>query len=398
MSKDPIIIAGAGIGGLSAAACLLRAGQEVVVLEQAPVLGEVGAGIQISANAARVYDHLGLLADIEDRGAVPESYRFRMFDDGEVLQSIPLGEGYRARHGVPYVTIHRADLHAALVQAVRALDRDAVRLGVTVTGFEQDNSGVTIHLEGGETLRGAALIGADGIRSAVRRQILGDTPAEYTGDTAWRVIVPAEALPEEYRTRDVDIWVGPRRHAVTYPLRGGNLVNFVGCVEHEGLEDESWTTPRPWQEMHDDFQGWHPMIAALIDRADKGACYRWALRLRPPVSRWTEGRGTLMGDAAHPTLPYMAQGAAMAVEDAAVLARALEAEGGDIAPALALFEQARLPRTTRIVTESSANRHLFHEPDRDRLRASFAARDMNAERSAWLFSYDPLSAPLDSVA
>ena len=396
MSAAPILIAGAGIGGLSAAACLIRAGHTVRLFEQAPTLSEVGAGIQISANAARVYAHLGLLDEIEARGALPDTYRFRMFDDGEVLQSIPLGSGYRGRHGVPYVTIHRADLHAALVAAVERLDPEALRLGARITGFAQDADGVTAQLEDGSTARGAALIGADGIHSAVRRQILGDTAVEYTGDTAWRVIVPAEVLPEAFRTREVNIWVGPRRHAVTYPLRGGSLVNFVGCVEQEGWEDESWTTPRPWAEMRDDFTGWHPMIAALIERADRDQCYRWALCLRAPVANWTEGRVTLLGDAAHPTLPYMAQGAAMAVEDAAVLARALEGEG-DIAAGLARYQASRLPRTTRIVTESSANRHLFHEPDRERLRAAFAKRDMNAERTAWLFSYDPLGVPLDEA-
>lgn len=392
MTDAPILIAGAGIGGLTAAACLLAGGRDVQVFEQAPALAEVGAGIQISANAARVYAHLGLLPAVEAAGFLPDQYLFRMFDTGEVLQTIPLGPGYRARHGVPYVTIHRADLHTALVARVAALKPGAVRLGARVLRFDQDEGGVTLHLADGP-VRGAALIGADGIRSVVRRQLLGDTEAEYTGDAVWRVILPMDAVPPELRTQDVSIWVGPRRHAVTYPLRGGSLLNFVGCVETPGWTEEGWTTLRPWAEMAADFTGWHPLIAAIVDAAPRGGVASWALRVRPPVPNWTDGRVTLLGDAAHPTLPYMAQGAAMAVEDALVLARAVQA-APDMPAALAAYQAARIDRTARIVTESSANRFLFHNPDRDALRASFAGRNLNAERTAWLFSYDPATAPL----
>ena len=387
----PVLIAGAGIGGLTAAACLLQAGIDVEVYEQAPALAEVGAGIQISANAGRVYRHLGLMDAVRAAGAVPALYRFRMFDTGEVLQTIPLGAGYEARHGVPYVTIHRADLHALLVDRVRALKSDAIRLGVAVTGYSSGPSEAALLTPRGP-VRGAAVIGADGIRSAIRAQMLGDTPAEYTGDCVWRAMVRTDDLPIEHRSDCVDIWVGPHRHAVTYPLRGGALTNFVGCVEYDGLPEESWTTARPWSEMQADFTGWHPMIQALIDHASRDECYRWSLRIRPPVGNWTDGRVTLLGDAAHPTLPYMAQGAAMAVEDAVVLARAMS--GAEVPQALTAYQRARLARTTRIVTESTANRALFHQPDRDRLQAAFAARDMNAERSAWLFSYDPVTVDL----
>lgn len=387
----PVLIAGAGIGGLTAAACLLQAGIDVQVFEQAPALGEVGAGIQISANAGRVYRHLGLLEAVRAAGAVPALYRFRMFDTGEVLQTIPLGAGYEARHGVPYVTIHRADLHALLVDRVRSLKPDAIRLGVGVQGYESGPDGAVLQTSQGP-VAGSAVIGADGVRSAIRAQMLGNTPAEYTGDCVWRAMVPTADLPPEHRTDCVDIWVGPHRHAVTYPLRGGALTNFVGCVEYDGLPEDSWTTARPWAEMQADFTGWHPMIGALIDHAARDQCYRWSLRIRPPVDNWTDGRVTLLGDAAHPTLPYMAQGAAMAVEDAVVLARCLD--GAEVPGALARYQQARLARTTRIVTESTANRALFHQPDRDRLQAAFAARDMNAERTAWLFSYDPVSVDL----
>ncbi|MDO9524950.1 MAG: FAD-dependent monooxygenase [Gemmobacter sp.] len=386
--SGPVLIAGAGIGGLTAAACLLQAGIDVEVYEQAPVLSEVGAGIQISANAGRVYRHLGLMDAVRAAGAEPALYRFRMFDTGEVLQTIPLGSGYEARHGVPYVTIHRADLHALLVERVRALKPDAIRLGVGVSGYATNGREAELLTSRGP-VRGAAVIGADGIRSVIRAQMLGDTLAEYTGDCVWRAMVQTPDLPPEHQSNCVDIWVGPHRHAVTYPLRGGALTNFVGCVEYDGVPEDGWTIARPWAEMQADFAGWHPMIGALIHHAARDACYRWSLRIRPPVQSWTDGRVTLLGDAAHPTLPYMAQGAAMAVEDAVILARCLAST--DVARALSAYQHARLARTTRIVTESTANRALFHQPDRDRLQAAFAARDMNAERSAWLFSYDPVT-------
>lgn len=388
-----ILVAGGGIGGLTAAATLLQAGFEVVVFEQAPVLAEVGAGIQVSANAGRVYRSLGLLEAVEAAGVLPDAYHFRIFDSGEILQTIPLGAGYRERHGVPYVTIHRADLHRLLVDKVRSLDPGAVRTGCAVASFAEDEDGVTVTLADGATERGAALIGADGIKSVVRRGIAGPDEAAYTGDAVWRVMVPMDRLPPEHRWGSTDIWAGPGRHAVTYALRGGALMNLVGCVEHAQWEDESWTTPRPWAEMRADFEGWHPMITTIIDAADRDQCFRWALRDREPIRDWSSARVTLLGDAAHPTLPYMAQGAAMAVEDAAVLARALS-RGPDVPSAIALYQRNRVDRTARIVNESRANRGLFHLPDVDALRAAFKKRDMNAERSAWLFSYDPTTVEL----
>ncbi|MFP1678977.1 FAD-dependent monooxygenase [Alloalcanivorax sp. C16-2] len=390
MTEKNVLIAGGGIGGLTAAACLLQRGIDVDVYEQADELGEVGAGIQVSANASRVYQHIGILDDLVEAGSCPEAYRFRLFDSGEVLQTIPLGSAYVRRHGVPYVSVHRADLHRLLVERVTALKPDAIHLGVEVTGFEElQQGGVTLRFADGGCVTGRALLGADGIKSAVRRQIVGAAPVTYTGDASWRVVVESENVAEEHRQRTVDIWVGPGKHAVTYPMRGDRLINLVGCVEHDEWDEESWVASRPWHELKEDFQGWHPSIGALIDAADRDHCYRWAMNNRPPVENWTSGHATLLGDAAHPTLPYMAQGAAMAVEDAAVLARALEAEPRTD-EALRLYQRNRIERTTRIVNESSSNRRLFHLNSTAELREEFAKRDISSERSAWLFSYDPV--------
>ncbi len=388
-----IIVAGAGIGGLTAAACLLKAGFEVSVFEQAQQLSEVGAGIQISANAARVYDHIGVLDQIIAKGCLPESYRFRMFDDGELLQSIPLGQTYSALHGVPYVTIHRADLHKILVHHLQSLAPGAMALTKRVVSFEENMESVSVHFSDGTSAEGDMLVAADGFKSIIRTQMFGDVPAKYTGDAIWRVMVPMHALPREYQATDVDIWVGPRKHAVTYPLRNGELMNFVACIEYDQWDDESWLSAKPWSELRDDFLGWHPIFQEIIQVVERDQCYRWAMMERVPIPNWSSRRVTLLGDAAHPTLPYMAQGAAMAVEDAAVLARALVVQE-NVPGAIQCYQQNRIGRTTRIVNESSSNRTLFHIPDRDALKNQMAARNMNKERNSWLFNYDPLSVPL----
>ncbi len=388
-----VLIVGGGIGGMTAAACLLQAGFDVQVFEQAPGLGEVGAGIQLSANPMRVLRHLGLVEQLEARGVCPSSYQFRMFDSGEVLQEIPLGRGYLARHGVPYLSVHRADLLDALIGAVRGLRADAVTLNAKLVDYTEDANGVSLRFEDGGTARGDVLVGADGIKSMVRERILGATAVHYTGDQSWRILVPAERLAVELRPDTVNICVGPGKHGVVYPIRPDGLINMVGCVEYETWDDESWTTRHPWAELKADFAGWSDDVQAIIDGADRAECYRWAMNNRPPVDNWSTARATLLGDAAHPTLPYMAQGGGMAIEDGAVLARAFQQEA-KIGQALQLYQRNRLQRTARIVNESSANRQMFHLPSVEALRQAFASRDLNAERNEWLFSYDPTTVKL----
>ena len=393
MTSRRILIAGAGLGGLTAAACLIKQGHDVTVYEQAPQLGEVGAGIQISANAGRVFDYLEIEDKVAQAGVLPAEYRFRTFDTGEVLQTIRFGERYWNAYGVPYVVIHRADLHAILVDCVRALRPDAIRTGWRATRVEETDSGVTLHFDGQPSQSGDLVIGADGIRSVVRTHILGASEPDYTGDSVWRIVVEADKLPPEARTDCVEIFVGPGRHAVIYPLRQGRLINLVGCVEQASWDEESWTAKRPWQEMRDDFTGWNPMVNSIIDTATKDECYRWVLKNRKPVHNWSSRFATLLGDAAHPTLPYMAQGAAMAIEDGAVLSRALQQEA-EIPDALQLYQRNRTERAARVVNESSINRNLFHLPSMEVLRAEFEKRDFNKERSTWLFSYDPMTVAL----
>ena len=383
-----IAIVGAGLGGLTAAAVLLQRGHRVRVFEQAAQLGEVGAGIQMSANAMKVLDAIGLREPIERVGVRPEAFEFRRFDSGEMLHRLPLGASHEQRHGAPYFQIHRGDLHQALVNAVRARDAKAITLNARVSAVTEHADGVALTLDGATSVDTELVVGADGIKSVVRRAIVGDDSPVFTGQVAWRCTVPTARIAPELRTAVVStIWCGPKNHAVTYYLRRGELLNFVGCVERP-WEEESWTARRPWAELDADYRGWHPMVRAVIGAVDRDACFRWALNNREVATRWSTARCTLLGDAVHATLPYMAQGAAMAIEDAAALARALELPVS-LPEQLARYAAHRAPRTARVVRESTEMGELYHIQDAAAMRQAFIDRDIARSRNEWLYPYDP---------
>ena len=388
-----ILIAGAGIGGLTAASCLIKAGYYVEVYEQAPELSEIGAGIQLSANAMHVLNSLGLGKAIAELSVRPGAYVFRLHDTGEIIGQFPLADEHERLNGAPYNQLHRADLHDLLAAKARDFNKYVVRLNRRVAGFEESDAGVELFFADGSRARGDLLIGADGVKSAVRAQIAGADHATYTGDAAWRLTLPTDQLPSNFMGEVMSVWMGPGRHVVCYYLRGGALLNFVGLVETEDISEESWTAKFPWERLKADFAGWHENIQSVIDRADKDSCFRWSLYYRPPIATWSTRRATLLGDAVHATLPYLAQGAAMAIEDAAVLTRALQSTNV-VADALQLYERNRIDRTSRIVKGSDANRTLFHMRDQEKLRQAFAARDEGADRNAWLYSYNPLTVTL----
>jgi salicylate hydroxylase len=393
MAGEKILIVGAGLGGLAAASCLLKAGFDVEVFEQAPALGEVGAGIQMSANPMHVLRHLGLEDDVLRLGVQPGAYVFRLHDTGEVIQEFSLADAHRHQHGAPYVQLHRADLHDLLATAACKLKPDLIRLNRKATGFTETDRGVTLHLADGNSVAGDILIGADGLKSTIARQIVGEIPATYTGDAAWRITVPVERLPKPFLPQVMSLFLGPGGHAVCYYLRGGALLNFVGCVETELAAEESWTQKFPWDLLQKDYEGWHPAVQAIVDAVDKDQCYRWSMHNRPPVRNWSTRRATILGDAAHATLPYLAQGAAMAIEDGAVLARALK-QAPSIAEGLDLYQRNRVDRTARIVEQSTQNRWLFHLPSQQAMRDEFSKRNQGEERNRWLYSYNPLTVEL----
>jgi salicylate hydroxylase len=373
MKKHRILIAGAGIGGLTAASCLMKAGYHVEIHEQAPVLGEIGAGIQVSANAMHV------LRDLHDTG--------------EVIQRFSLSEEHERMHGAPYTQLHRADLHELLAARARKAKSDVVQLNHKVVGFTETADSVALHFSDGSSAIGDLLIGADGLKSGVRAQMFGAVPATYTGDAAWRAVVPTERLPKNLLEQVMSVFMGPDGHVVCYYLRAGTLLNFVGIVETDEVSEESWTVNLPWEDLKAEYRGWHPALHAIIDAADKDQCYRWSLFNRPPIRDWSSRRVTLLGDAAHPTLPYLAQGAAMAIEDGAVLTRALGMTE-DIAAALQIYQRNRVDRTAKIVLQSSANRELFHLRSEAEIRARFSKKDEGEDRNRWLYSYNPLTVEL----
>ena len=352
------IIVGAGIGGLTAALCLRRAGWDCIVLEQADEIAEIGAGIQISPNGTRILDALGVLKSLSAQAFSPERIEMRLGRSGRQIFSIPLREAALQRWGAPYLHIHRADLIQTLREALTDSGHDIIQCGKAVTSYRQDAGQINAQLSDGSTVTADVLIGADGIHSRIQQQMLGAQPARFTGNVAWRATVPLSLLGDLAPPPTACVWVGPRRHAVTYRLRGGDLANFVGVVEQQGWETESWSEQGNKADVLADFAGWHPTITRIIDKAQSH--YRWALFDREPLPQWTDGRAALLGDACHPMLPFLAQGAVMAIEDAWVLAQQLQ-QTSDPVEALARYATERQARTAKVQAGSRANMKTFHQ-------------------------------------
>lgn len=386
-----VVVVGAGLGGLTAALALLRQGFRVTVLEQAPELGEVGAGVQLSANATRVLSLLGLQDAITTAGAEPLGKEIRLWSTGQTWKLFDLGAASRERYGYPYCNFHRADLHKALEQGVRNVSPTAIRLNSRCEAVQTDGPRPFVLLKDGNRVEADLIVGADGVHSRARLPIAGTDKPRYSGCLAWRGVIPTERLPEHLRAPLGVNWVGPGRHVVHYPLRRGELINFVGIVEREGWEVESWSQRGAMADCLEDFAGWHEDVRTLIRSIDTH--FKWAFMVREPLERWSIERVTLLGDAAHPTLPFLAQGAAMAMEDGYVLARALAAHRNNIAEALAAYEAARVQRAARVVRGSNDNIARFHNPKlADAVGAAEYigeqwAPDQVKRRYEWLFEY-----------
>lgn len=387
---DRVLIAGGGIGGLAAALCFAARGFEVDVFEQAATFSEVGAGIQLSPNCSRVLHALGLAEALDAVAFLPEGTEMRHWRTGRLITANLLGATARAAYGAPYYHIHRADLMDVLTGAALAQPGIRLHAGTRVEAFAEEADAVRVETTAG-TFAGTLLVGADGIRSVVRTALFGAEAPTFTGNVAWRALVPADRLPERLVRPVTGVWWGPRKHFVHYYVRRGELVNCVCVVEKRGWEVESWTARGDRRELEADFAGWHPTIRTLIGAMDADACFKWALFDRPPMPRWGAGRVTLLGDACHPTLPFMAQGAAMAIEDSAVLARCA-AEGDDVAASLGRYERLRRRRTARIQQGSRRNARVFHLRGVPALLRNRAAGRAGAGVTEWLYRYDALSA------
>ncbi|MEL6996624.1 MAG: FAD-dependent monooxygenase [Pseudomonadota bacterium] len=354
------VVVGGGIGGLTAALCLVDIGWDVTVLEQAPELTEVGAGIQISPNGTKILDRLGVIDRLGELVYEPETVEMRLGISGAQIFSIPMRRIARQRWGAAYYQVHRADLVGALYNLLQQRAPGSVRTASRVLGYREDPGGIRAVLDDGETEPFDLLIGADGIHSAIRTQMLGAETPVFTGNTAWRAVVPVEALGEDLPPQAGCVWVGKGQHAVTTYLRGGTLVNFVGIVHQPGWREEGWDIAGETAAAARDFAGWHPVIEAILAKAE--IVHRWSLFTRPPLPRWSEGRAILLGDACHPMLPSMAQGAVQAIEDAWALASRLQ-HSADVVQVCEDHYADRIDRVTAVQKRSARNSDIFHLSD-----------------------------------
>lgn len=374
-----VAVVGAGIAGLTTAAALARAGIPCRVYEQTAELGEVGAGIQLAPNATRLLSRLASVR-LAERAVSPAAIEMRRWDDGAVLGRTVLGEACLDRYDAPYYTFHRADLHRCLHDLVPA---GVLVLGRRCAGVRETSDGAEVLFTDGTSIEADLVIGADGIRSVVRQLVADDRP-RFSGQAIYRGLVPAARLPHLVAAPKVSVWVGPGRHCVCYPVAGGELISFGATAPLECAQDESWTAPGRVEDLLDGYAGWHDDVRTLLTSAD--SVNQWALHDRDPVHRWSGERVTLVGDAAHPMLPFAAQGANQAVEDAFALAECLRgADSDDIPAALRQYESLRQPRTEQVQQRSRANQRRFHLDDEER-RNDDGTESLLAQ--AALFDYD----------
>jgi 2-polyprenyl-6-methoxyphenol hydroxylase-like FAD-dependent oxidoreductase len=383
----PVLVAGGGIGGIAAALALVRRGFEVQVLEQSPQLGEIGAGIQLGPNAFAAFDALGIGDIARARAVYTDEMVMHDAIDETLVGRIPTGAAFRARFGNPYAVIHRADVHASLLEGAQATGRIELATSTQVHVVEQDEGGVTVIDSRGGRHRGVALIGADGVKSAVRRQYVGDA-ARVSGHVVYRAVVDRHEFPADLQWNAASIWVGPNCHLVHYPLRGGEQYNVV--VTFHSRDSEEWSVREgSRQEVQGYFDGICPRARQLIDLPKDWK--RWATADRDPIGQWNHGRVTLLGDAAHPTLQYLAQGACMALEDAVTLGEALRVEQNDFGRAFERYQRSRVTRTARVVLSAREMGRIFHASGIERLVRNDLWKGRSPERFydalEWLYGW-----------
>lgn len=384
-----IAIVGAGIAGLTAARALQTFGFRPVVYEQAPVLGEVGAGLTVSPNATHVLNAIGMDGVLERIGMRPARGGVKHWRTGELMVEISRGNEMLEKYGAAYFQVHRADLHHELAKLVLAHDPEAIRVAHACKGLAEDATGVTLHFENGSTARADVVLGADGVRSRVRTQLFGAGQPRFTGYMAYRGLVPFAALPEGVVDPTSCLSTGPGRSFTRYLVRRGELVNFVGLTERDDWREEGWSIRATVKEMLEEYADWYEGVRAIIAATPSDTLFKWALFDREPLSEWTRGRVTLIGDAAHPMLPFLGQGAAMGIEDGMVIARAFAA-ADSIDAALRRYVEARLPRANWVMLESRKTALNYHSGRDDNFRPG---KHVSAE-SLGLMSYNPALVPV----
>ncbi len=356
--SEPILIAGGGIGGLAAALGLAQKGRKVTVLEKAPALGEIGAGIQLGPNAFHSFDYLGIGDAARAMAVYVDALRLMDAITGREICRVPLDEPFRQRFGNPYAVVHRGDLHGVFLRACQESAHITLRTGCQVTGYDQDGASVTAHLATGEDVTGAALIGADGLWSNIRKQVVGDGPPRVSGHTTYRSVIPTERMPEDLRWNAATLWAGPKCHIVHYPLSGWKVFNLVVTYHNDAPEPVAGL-PVEEEEVMRGFRHVHETAQQLIRIGTNWKL--WVLCDRDPVDRWVDGRVALLGDAAHPMMQYFAQGACMAMEDAVALTHSIAGRPGDVTAALGDYQGRRVLRTARVQLQSRAiGDHIYH--------------------------------------
>ncbi|NND35760.1 MAG: NAD(P)-binding protein [Gammaproteobacteria bacterium] len=383
------LIIGGGIGGLTAALALQRSGFCVSVYEQAAAIGEIGAGVTITPNACHVLNHL-LGEDLVERIChVPASGAIKHFETGATLIDTRRGDLPKRKYGAHYCQVHRADLHDALAAAVIETDANALHVDSRFTELQESDAAIEARFANGATASGDILIGCDGIRSAVRRCLWGADEPRFTGYIAWRGLVPTASLDPEFQVPDSAAFAGRGRTFTRYKVRQGTLYNFVAFARRDEWQAESWSERADISEVLNEFRDFAPEVQSILHATPPQQCFKWGLFERSPLERWTAGRATLLGDAGHPMTPFLAQGAAMAIEDGLILARAIDA-AANWQEALARYENARHERATFVMRESQVNARRIYSRNPDDL-------DRQSHKSAevlGLYDYNPLTAPV----
>jgi len=396
-AQAPVLIVGGGIGGLATALALSRKGVPTHVIEQAPEFKEIGAGIQLGPNVFRMFEVLGLTEAMFHWSAFPTGLEFRDSITGETVMELPIDQRFHDKYRAPYGVVHRADLLNVIHEACKISNLIKLTTSQKVVAIDDDGATVTARTESGETFKGAALIGCDGLWSTVREKIVGDGKPVVSGHIAYRAVLPTAEWPKEYRIPKMIIWCGEKTHLVHYPLRRGELFNLV-VVFHSDRYEEGWDTYGDPAELHARFAEKCEPVRTLLQKVN--AWKMWVLCDRPPIKNWSKGRITLLGDAAHPMLQYLAQGGNMAIEDAVCLANQIEASGGNYAVAFQKYQDLRYLRTARVQLMARVFGEIYHASGVNRELRNKVLREWMTQGGvdmSWLYGEQPELPHVDNV-